>query len=174
MSFRRRSAAAPALLSLLALLLGVLPTAMGQKALITFTASRTEKLAVYFVGSTEEPMGDYEALVGVVDKGKSLTVDVEPKNAFVLRSTDMKFRAKVSVFDRPSDFDRPLALSFKNLAEGNEGEQMELKHSNSGFQWVPPSAEATHSTDFAHEFAIRSPSKQVLAAVRLDRVPAEL
>ena len=33
--------------------------------------------------------------MGVVDKGKSLTVDVEPKNAFVLRSTDMKFRAKV-------------------------------------------------------------------------------
>ena len=29
---------------------------------------------------------------------------------------DMQFRMKISVFDRPSDFDRPLALSFKNLA----------------------------------------------------------
>ena len=29
---------------------------------------------------------------------------------------DMAFRMKVAVFDRPNDFDRPLALSFKNLA----------------------------------------------------------
>ena len=28
----------------------------------------------------------------------------------------MAFRMKVAVFDRPNDFDRPLALSFKNLA----------------------------------------------------------
>ena len=76
MSFRRRSAAAPALLSLLALLLGVLPTAMGQKALITFTASRTEKLAVYFVGSTEEPMGDYEALVSALSLSLSLSLSL--------------------------------------------------------------------------------------------------
>jgi len=82
--------------------------------------------------------------------------------------------SKVSVFDRPSDFDRPLALSFKNLAEDNPGEQIELKHSNSGYQWVPPSAEATHSTDFGHEFQLRSPTKIVLANVRLDRMPTEL
>jgi tRNA G10 N-methylase Trm11 len=36
----------------------------------------------------------------------------------------MKFRAKIAVFDRPTDFDRPLALSFKNLAEDNPGEQV--------------------------------------------------
>ena len=31
-------------------------------------------------------------------------------------AADMKFRMKVSVYDRLADFDRPLALSFKNLA----------------------------------------------------------
>ena len=36
----------------------------------------------------------------------------------------MKFRTKVSVYDRASDFDRPLALSFKNLAEDSPGEQV--------------------------------------------------
>ena len=36
----------------------------------------------------------------------------------------MKFRTKVSVFDRPNDFDRPLALSFKNLAEDTPAEQV--------------------------------------------------
>ena len=86
----------------------------------------------------------------------------------------MKFRNKVSVFDRPDDFDRPLAVSFKNLAEDSPGEQVELKHSNSGYQWLPPSSEATHSTDFGHEFQLRNPSKMVLATVRLDRMPADL
>ena len=51
---------------------------------------------------------------------------------------------------------------------------MELKHSNSGYQWLPPSSEATHSTDFGHEFQIRSPTKMVLASVRLDRMPQDL
>jgi hypothetical protein len=36
----------------------------------------------------------------------------------------MKFRSKITVFDRPTDFDRPLALSFKNLAEDSPGEQV--------------------------------------------------
>lgn len=93
---------------------------------------------------------------------------------FVSSSDFIFYFSKVSVFDRPSDFDRPLALSFKNLAEDNPGEQIELKHSNSGYQWIPPSAEATHSTDFGHEFQLRSPTKIVLANVRLDRMPTEL
>lgn len=37
------------------------------------------------MGSTEEGPGDYEALVDVIKPGKSLTVDVEPKNSFILR-----------------------------------------------------------------------------------------
>ena len=52
--------------------------------------------------------------------------------------------------------------------------QIELKHSNSGYQWLPPSSEATHSTDFGHEFQLRSPEKMVMATVRLDRIPSEL
>ena len=36
----------------------------------------------------DEAMSDYEALVGVVAPGKTLTVDVEPKNGFVIRSED--------------------------------------------------------------------------------------
>lgn len=35
----------------------------------------------------DEAMSDYEALVGVVAPGKTLTVDVEPKNGFVIRYT---------------------------------------------------------------------------------------
>merc|ERR1719276_778218 len=155
------------IIALSVLLLG--QSVQAQKALITFTAPRHEKLAIYFVGKVEDEPSDYEALVGTINAGKSLTVDIEPLNSFVVRSGDMKFRAKVSVFDRPSDFDRPLALSFKNLAEDNPGEQIELKHSNSGYQWLPPSSEATHSTDFGHEFQLRNPKKMVLATVRLDR-----
>lgn len=33
----------------------------------------------------DEAMSDYEALVGIVAPGKTLTVDVEPKNGFVIR-----------------------------------------------------------------------------------------
>lgn len=86
----------------------------------------------------------------------------------------MKFRTKVSVYDRSTDFDRPLALSFKNMAEDSPAEQIELKHSNSGYQWLPPSAEATHSTDFGHEFQLRNPTKIVQMTVRLDRMPADM
>lgn len=145
-------------------------TCEAQKALISFTAPRHEKLAVYFVGSTEE-INEFESLVEVVQPGKTLTVDVEPKNAFVLRGGDMSFRAKISVFDQVDDYERPLALSFKNLAEGSPGELIELKHSTSGFQWIPPSAEATHSTDFGHKFDLRVGEKKTqMASVRLDRM----
>jgi hypothetical protein len=51
---------------------------------------------------------------------------------------------------------------------------VELKHSNSGYQWIPPSAEATHSTDFGHTFELRDPAKVVQASVRLDRMPQDL
>ena len=41
---------------------------------------------VHVVGKVDdETMNDYEALVGIVAPGKTLTVDVEPKNAFVIR-----------------------------------------------------------------------------------------
>jgi hypothetical protein len=33
----------------------------------------------------EDPHHDYEALVEIIEPGKFLTVDVEPKNAFVIR-----------------------------------------------------------------------------------------
>ena len=65
-------------------------------------------------------------------------------------------------------------IRFLVVQEDNPGEQVELKHSNSGYQWIPPSSEATHSTDFGHEFQLRDPSKAMLAAVRLDRIPQEL
>ena len=58
--------------------------------------------------------------------------------------------------------------------EDTPGEQVELKHSNSGYQWIPPSAEATHSTDFGHTFELRDPAKVVQASVRLDRMPQDL
>ena len=49
------------------------------------------------MGSSEEGPSDYEALVGVVSPGKTLTVDVEPKNAFVIRYGDL-----LTFFDAPS------------------------------------------------------------------------
>ena len=33
----------------------------------------------------EEQPPDYESLVGVVNPGKTLTVDVEPNNGFIIR-----------------------------------------------------------------------------------------
>lgn len=70
----------------------------------------------------------------------------------------MKFRTKVAVFES-DDHERPMLLTFINLAEDIPVAQFELKHSTSGYQWLTPSDEVTHATDFGHVFELRDTNK---------------
>ena len=51
------------------------------------------------VGKTDDEENlEYESLVEVIAPGKTLTVDVEPKNAFVIRYVFLKKRKLISLF----------------------------------------------------------------------------
>jgi len=147
-----------------------------EPAMVSFDAQHGD-IGVYYgglVGEENELGADFEALVGIAKKGTPLRTVADDKSIFILRSSDLKFRAKVTLYDVPDQSDRPFGLAFKNLAQDDPTYHVELKHSSSGFQWLPPGGEVAHATDYAHSFELRNGEKKSLVSVRLDRVPKEL
>eukprot|EP00931_Biecheleriopsis_adriatica_P120970 TRINITY_DN96058_c0_g1_i1.p1 TRINITY_DN96058_c0_g1~~TRINITY_DN96058_c0_g1_i1.p1 ORF type:complete len:161 (+),score=36.81 TRINITY_DN96058_c0_g1_i1:76-558(+) len=144
--------------------LALMAATMAESVVVHFKAG-DEKLAVFFAGGN-----DGESLVGVVEPHKSLYQTTEPDHTFILRTVDMKFRAKVSVnknFGEAAGA-QPWILTFRNQMLEEPHAPIELKHSTSGFQWIDPTEVVSHTTDLRHVFEMRDKNKKMMAAVNLD------
>ena len=81
-------------------------------------------------------------------------------HAFILRTRDMQYRVKVSVFKNVDAGDgefsgHPFRIEFKNLRVEDPEQTVELKHSTSGFHWIEPGSEVAHQTDGLHTFELK-------------------
>jgi hypothetical protein len=159
-----------------------LPTATGAldeaTALVSFSAGM-QKLGVFFSGdlkSKDKQDPDFDLLLMTVDAGETKSQSSKSHHSFTVRSADMAFRAKITVYDNTGrDRDNhPFKIAFKNLMLEAPGKSIELKHSNSGFLWIEPGDEVTHNTDVNHEFELRDLEHDRVIAVRLDFPSQEL
>merc|ERR1712217_778833 len=95
----------------------------GPPVQISFTSSGPDSVGVYFVGNDnlakETHAKPIEALKAILSpESRTVRQNARLNNAFVLRSSDLTYRVKVSVFanDGTDKSERPYRLSFKNLA----------------------------------------------------------
>jgi len=157
---------------------------------ISITNDGKSDLGVFFAGNETErryppapPDGeiiviqnsDFEALTEVLGPGENTRHGTHFDHAFIIRTADMQFRAKITVFKGD---DRPYVLSFKNIMSehpnGEDDPHMELKHSNTGFVWINPEKEESHGTDADHDFQLRDKGSNAICTIRLKHVHDEL
>merc|ERR1712007_15659 len=118
------------------------------------------------MGSEGQPMFDHEAYLGEMPKGGRMGLVSHDNHTFIVRSTDMKFRAKVVAQlnrDTETNLHYKYILTFKNIM--NEGKAMELKHSSSGYLWLEPGQQTKHRTDAYHDFELRDNDRQPMFSV---------
>lgn len=88
-----------------------------------------------------------------------------PSSSFVLRSSDMRSRAKITVernLDQSSAKSHPFKLTFTNLAYNDRSGDLplELQHGSSGYVWLDGGHYVTHATGSGHRFILRDVNKQ--------------
>merc|ERR1712232_799009 len=164
------------------------PFSVVAKVDIIFSAGETS-IGIYYTGdekvaqdgqvSKQSP--DYEKYLGSAPANGDLGQLATFNSGFVVRSSDLKWRAKIVVWQN-TDNDKagyPYLLTFKNimLDDGTEhaaNSQMELKHSTGGYVWIPPNEAVTHKTDAIHTFELRDESKKLRFKVFLKKGENEL
>ncbi|CAK0838489.1 unnamed protein product, partial [Prorocentrum cordatum] len=162
--------------------LGLLATALfGAASASDVSASSAERIRLRV-----EPVGEQSfALYGVPDLGRmehdifwSITkpgemvpVEIDTGSAFVLRSTDMKFRAIVLAeqnHDAGTRATHPWKICFVNPML-DPGAKIELKHSISGFAWLEEGSRLCQVTDHSHKFELRNEEKAPVAEISVKR-----
>ena len=117
-----------------------------------------DDLALYFLGRLND--GDmsslrdgYETFVGLMAPGASLGRFITFNDTFSLRSGDLKWRLRLTVYAHNLE-DYPYKLSFHNIMVGEGADPVELKHHEEGFIWIEPNDEVTHSAKPGHPFVV--------------------
>lgn len=127
-----------------------------QKLILRNTGS--EDLAVYFMGALHE--GDMslwdgsEVLNEIVAPGSSHARYVRYNDSFAIRSGDLKWRVRVSLY-KNEDPDQPYKVTFHNVMLDEAEQPIELKHHANGYLWIEPNHHVTHSAVGGHEFELR-------------------
>jgi len=117
----------------------------------------------------------YEKKVDFLEPGSSNSHDTNFGHAFIVRSADMKIRFKVILDGKSQDKDRPIRLTFTNLAADDMNPEVELKHSDSDYLWIEGTHSVTHDTGTGHTFQIRDNNRVPIFDITLrDPVKAEL
>ena len=112
---------------------------------------------------------DYETLVALLAPSTTTVQNTFFHQSFVLRSSDMSFRFRVTVDDSQGNDPegRPFRITFHNLnhdkKNNNLGNALELQHGKSGFVWMEGGKEQRHHTFGHKQFTIRDGQKKVLA-----------
>merc|ERR1719326_1009482 len=139
---------------------------------VRVSASGSHSFALYEIGEDSEQ----EHMHHVTEPGKMTRIDAQDHAEFVIRSLDMKFRAKIQVNknqDPKTNKAHPFEFTFKNLMMEDEY-QFELKHSNSGYVWILPNTKVTHMTDHSHRFDLRNKTHANIATVEIQDPKSEL
>jgi hypothetical protein len=100
----------------------------------------------------------FEKLAALVKPGESTVQNTFHEQSFTLRSSDMKFRVRMTILDNLKNLagSHPHRLTFKNLNhDGKPGSAVELKHGRSEYIWIDSGKQVTHGTDRNHHFILR-------------------
>eukprot|EP00933_Yihiella_yeosuensis_P006179 TRINITY_DN110858_c0_g1_i1.p1 TRINITY_DN110858_c0_g1~~TRINITY_DN110858_c0_g1_i1.p1 ORF type:complete len:181 (-),score=35.64 TRINITY_DN110858_c0_g1_i1:128-670(-) len=137
---------------------------------VTFEAHE-KALGIFWVGNAENlrnnvgkaALVDLERLVATVAPGQVVTQLASSLDMFAVRSADFQFRTKITVDPSPDGTspDHPVRVAIKNLC--HEGQAVELKHAEEGYQWISAGDEVAHSSATGHRFELRSDSEPVLS-----------
>ena len=139
---------------------------------VQVSATGPHTFALYEIGEHAEQ----ETMHHATEPGKMTRIDAMDHAEFVIRSQDLKFRAKVQVNknqDAKTQKAHPYELTFRNLMMEEE-HGFELKHSSSGYVWVSPDTKVTHMTDHSHIFDLRDKTHAVVASIMIEGPNAEL
>merc|ERR1712195_289362 len=111
---------------------------------------------------------NFEKLAAILKPGSATIQSTFHEHSFTLRSSDFKFRVRLTIRDRVAKDPDALAfrLTMHNLNhDGNPGSAVELQHGNSGFIWIESGNEVTHTTDAHHHFILRDANKAEIADI---------
>ena len=111
-----------------------------------------------------------EKLAAILKPGSATIQSTFHEHSFTLRSSDFKFRVRLTIRDRVAKDADSLAfrIGFHNLNhDGNPGSAVELQHGNSGYIWIESGNEVTHTTDAHHHFILRDANKVQIADIVL-------
>lgn len=120
---------------------------------------------------------DVEKLVKSLAPKEEFITPAKFGDVFEIRSPDMNFRAKIQAGFNTDTESRKLGhgytLLVKNLSYEENGEPMELKAHDSGYQWLEPGGgEIEHRTSGGHVFTLRNKERKDVISITLqDRRP---
>jgi hypothetical protein len=134
--------------------------AANQLSLLFRNIDQEDKMAVYF--KNDEGMEKLESVLqpegmGSDDANRYRLIGYAG-HEFVLRSSDMKFRASTTVHVNEDfadgDEGHKYKITFQNLMGDDEGASMEI-HSN-GYIWIDPGKSHQFFSNQNHEFVLRN------------------
>ena len=134
-----------------------------------------EDLALYFMGSIND--GDMsmwdgsETLNSIVEPGGATARYVNFNDSFAVRSGDMTWRTRFSLYENEHDEQR-YKISFHNVMVEEVPEPIELKHHDEGYIWIESNNHVTHSAVGGHEFALRDKNSDPRLAVSVHELDA--
>merc|ERR1712203_762527 len=131
-------------------------------------------LAAVLFGVPDLGRMDHEVFWGITKPGEMAPVEVNINSSFVLRSTDMKFRAMVVADLNPDPATKvtyPWKLCFfNNMLDA----VIEMKHSRSGFVWIMEGTHVCQVTAHSHNFELRNREKVPIANIQIRNPKDEL
>lgn len=119
----------------------------------------SEDLGFYYLGNGYDPGPEVamwdgsETLNAIIEPGGEAGRYVAFSDAFALRSADMRWRARFSLYAHDDDA-QPYKVSFYNIMEEPEGGAMELKHHDAGYLWIEKGHHVTHTATGGHRFEV--------------------
>merc|ERR1712028_303960 len=159
-----------ALLVLLPLIVAArMPRSNDVMVKVTAGESAPSDLGVIWEGDSTAGE-NFEKLAAILKPGSATIQSTFHEHSFTLRSSDFKFRVRLTIRDRVAKDPDALAfrLTMHNLNhDGNPGSAVELQHGNSGFIWIESGNEVTHTTDAHHHFILRDANKAEIADIVL-------
>merc|ERR1712195_88277 len=159
-----------ALLVLLPLIVAArMPRSNDVMVKVTAGESAPSDLGVIWEGDSTAGE-NFEKLAAILKPGSATIQSTFHEHSFTLRSSDFKFRVRLTIRDRVAKDPDTLAfrLTMHNLNhDGNPGSAVELQHGNSGFIWIESGNEVTHTTDAHHHFILRDANKAEIADIVL-------
>ena len=117
-----------------------------------------EDLALYFMGSIND--GDMsmwdgsETLNSIVEPGGATARYVNFNDSFAVRSGDMTWRTRFSLYENEHDEQR-YKISFHNVMVEEVPEPIELKHHDDGYLWIDQAHQTVQATAAGHRFVVR-------------------
>lgn len=119
-----------------------------------------EDLGLYFLGAVDGILDGSETACETMAPGETAGRYVHHNDSFALRSGDLKWRSRITVFG--GDHLRPFKLSFHNSMH-----EEPIEFVDGGFLWIEANHHVTHSTVGGHNFIINDKEREPRFSVQV-------